>query len=109
MLTLHDYQKKARATKIYPEKFDVIYPSLGLAGEAGELANKVKKALRDNDGEFTEDRIKQISDEIGDCLWYCANIAADLGLNLQGIAEKNISKLASRQERGKLGGSGDER
>lgn len=101
-----DYQIKARKTAIYPSKYIVIYPALKLAGEAGEVAEKIGKSLRDQDGKFNEE---ELTKEIGDVLWYCAALASDLGLSLEDIAIENLAKLKSRQERGKLGGSGDDR
>ena len=85
------------------------YPALGLAGEAGELANKVKKVLRDDGGAITEERRKDLLDELGDVLWYVAELATCLGGDLQEVAAKNIEKLQSRAERGKLQGQGDQR
>jgi NTP pyrophosphatase (non-canonical NTP hydrolase) len=106
---LEDYQKKASKTAIYPEASRVVYPILGLLGEAGELANKYKKVIRDNDGRLTDEKRKELFSELGDVLWYCAAIATDLNLSLSDVANENIAKLKSRQERGKLNGSGDNR
>ena len=103
-LDMEDYQKQAADTAIYSSKHAVIYPALGLAAEAGEVANKVKKILRD--GDF--DR-KAIADEIGDCLWYIAALCRDLNIDMQEIADNNIKKLKDRLERGVLSGSGDNR
>ena len=102
------YQDKAGRTAIYPPYTQITYPALGLAGEAGEVANKVKKMFRDNT-EPTDEWCLMVGDEIGDVLWYCAALAGDLGLSLGEIASRNIDKLESRQKRGVLGGSGDER
>ena len=104
-------------TAIYPEQFRVIYPALGMNGEAGEVADKVKKAIRDmvllidTNGAIVLPNDKQIelAKEIGDVLWYCATLANDLGMKLEDVAQMNIDKLKSRQERGKLSGSGDNR
>ena len=101
---MDDYQKNAAETAIYSSKHAVIYPALGLAAEAGEVANKVKKILRD--GDF--DR-KAIADEIGDCLWYIAALCRDLNIDMQQIADNNIKKLKDRLERGVISGSGDDR
>ena len=103
-MDMDDYQKNAADTAIYSSKHAVIYPALGLAAEAGEVANKVKKILRD--GDF--DR-KAIADEIGDCLWYIAALCRDLEIDMAEVALKNLSKLKSRQERGTIQGSGDNR
>lgn len=107
-MTLNEYQKGALETAVYPEQYRVIYPALGLAGEAGEAADKVKKILR-GDSELTEERRKAIALEIGDVLWYCATLATDLGYDLEDIGKMNYEKLQSRKRRGKIGGSGDER
>ncbi len=103
-MDMEEYQKIASETAIYSSKHAVIYPALGLAAEAGEVANKVKKILRD--GDF--DR-KAIADEIGDCLWYIAALCRDLEIDMAEVAVKNLAKLKSRQERGTLQGSGDTR
>ena len=106
-MELNEYQSKATKTAIYPKKMAIIYPALGLAGEAGEVADKVKKIIRDNN---TTDEFKlNIAAEIGDVLWYCAVLANDLGFDLAQIAETNLNKLADRQQRGVLQGSGDKR
>ena len=101
---LNDYQRAAAKTAIYKAEHAVIYPALGLAAEAGEVANKVKKIMRD--GKFDREAI---ADEVGDCLWYIAALCRDLNVNLQDIADNNIKKLKDRQERGVLSGSGDKR
>ena len=103
-LDMEEYQKSAAETAIYSSKHAVIYPALGLAAEAGEVANKVKKILRD--GDF--DR-KAIADEIGDCLWYIAALCRDLNVNMNDVARANLSKLQDRQKRGVISGSGDNR
>ena len=111
------YQKSAKATAIYPRDYSIVYPAIGLAGEAGEVANKVKKLLRDNPDMSTDSHLpilpddvkKNIGDEIGDVLWYCAVLADDLGQSLSEIANRNLEKLANRQKLGKLHGSGDKR
>jgi len=108
-MQLDAYQQAARRTAIYDDRHKVIYPALGLASEAGEVAGKVKKALRDHGGAFGPAQIEALKDELGDVLWYVAVLAADLGLSLEAIAEGNVAKLASRQERGALGGEGDRR
>ena len=101
---MDDYQKSAAETAIYSSKHAVIYPALGLAAEAGEVAIKVKKILRD--GDF--DR-KAIADEIGDCLWYIAALCRDLNVSMNDIAKTNLSKLQDRKKRGVISGSGDNR
>ena len=104
-LTFGEYQLLAKRTAIYPKDTAVFYPALGLAGEAGELCNKIKKILRDGHGPNYYDLAK----EIGDVLWYVSALASDLDLDLDEIAQANLDKLMDRKERGVLGGSGDER
>lgn len=106
-LTLNEYQKLALETAIYPQP--IIYPTLGLTGEAGEVSDKVKKVLRDNNSIFTDDKKTEIAKEIGDVLWYCATLSHDIGYTLEEIAQMNYDKLQSRQLKGKLHGSGDNR
>lgn len=101
---LDDYQRAAASTAIYKAEHAVIYPALGLAAEAGEVANKVKKIMRD--GTFNREAI---ADEVGDCLWYIAAICRDLNVDLSMVADNNLKKLHSRQQRGTLSGSGDNR
>ena len=107
-MDMSKYQELASATAIYKPSVQITYPALGLAGEAGEVSNKIKKMLRDN---ITPDKAwrESVGDEIGDVLWYCAALAGDLGLDLGEIASRNVDKLKSRQERGKLSGNGDTR
>ena len=106
-LTLNEYQEMAMETAIYPQP--IIYPTLGLTGEAGEVSDKVKKVLRDNNSVFTEERKEEIAKEVGDVLWYIATLSNDIGYKLGDIAKMNYDKLHSRQLRGKLHGSGDNR
>jgi len=103
-MNLNEYQKEARATAIYPVNACVIYPAMGLANEAGEVLGKVKKMIRDG----TLDKEATLK-ELGDVLWYVAVLADDLHTNLSDVAKQNLDKLRSRQERGTLQGSGDNR
>lgn len=104
------YQKKSRETALYPNRGNnYIYPTLGLSGEAGEVAEKIKKVLRDHHGIIDEPKKMEIQKELGDVLWYVSQIATELGLSLNEIAEKNIEKLFSRKERNVITGSGDNR
>jgi NTP pyrophosphatase (non-canonical NTP hydrolase) len=107
--TLNEYQQRALETAKYPKEHRVIYPTLGLTGEAGEVSDKVKKILRDGEGKFTAEKRLEIAKEIGDVLWYVATLSDDLGYTLEEIAEMNYEKLSSRAQRGKIGGSGDNR
>jgi NTP pyrophosphatase (non-canonical NTP hydrolase) len=105
-----EYQERSRATAVYPDAgSNIVYPALGLCGEAGETAEKVKKAIRDDAGTLTEERRAAIAAELGDVLWYAAQLATEAGLDLEEIAEANLEKLASRQRRAVLHGSGDDR
>lgn len=108
-MNVSDYQGRARETAIYDEKYKIMYPALGLAGETGEVCDKIKKIYRDNEGVVTEEKKKELSKELGDVAWYLANLASDLDLNLGKILAENIEKLKSRAERGVLGGDGDNR
>ena len=108
-MNFDEYQQAARATAIYPKEMKVVYPVIGLAGETGEVAEKVKKTIRDNGGQFDDERRDAIVKELGDVLWYIANIAADLGVNFDDVAQRNLDKLRSRVDRNRLHGSGDNR
>ena len=103
------YQQVAKQTAIYPREQAIIYPTLGLTGEAGEVANKVKKIIRDDGYKNNESLVQEISAEIGDCLWYISVLADDIGCKLSDIANANLVKLANRKEKGTLHGSGDTR
>ena len=109
-MTFEEYQIKARQTAIYPNRDNnFIYPTLGLVGEAGEVAEKMKKVLRDNDGVISEEKREEITKELDDVLWYIANLSKELNVSLEDVAQKNIEKLQSRQQRNELHGSGDNR
>ena len=103
------YQKVALTTAIYPREQAIIYPTLGLTGEAGEVANKVKKIIRDGSDKNDDSLVSEIKSEIGDCLWYIAVLADDIGCKLSDIANTNLIKLANRKEKGTIRGSGDKR
>jgi len=109
-ITAAVYQEKACETAIFPKNKAMEYLTLGLTGEAGEIANKVKKFIRDGAAkdEYLAKRI-EIGYEIGDVLWYCAVLAEELDMNLGHIMEKNLEKLADRHKRNKISGSGDNR
>jgi NTP pyrophosphatase (non-canonical NTP hydrolase) len=105
-----EYQTLSRRTATYPHAgADMTYPALGLCGEAGEVAEKVKKTIRDDGGVLTAERRDALARELGDVLWYTAQLATEAGLELEQIAADNLEKLLSRQQRGVLRGSGDER
>ena len=103
------YQQVAKQTAIYPREQAIIYPTLGLTGEAGEVANKVKKIIRDDGNKINEGLVQEISAEIGDCLWYISVLADDIGIKLSDIANANLIKLANRKKKGTIHGSGDGR
>ena len=107
-MTFDEYQKKALATAL-PSAKSLTYTALGLNGEAGEVADKIKKWIRDNNSEEEKLDKAALADEIGDILWYLAMMSNMIGYNLGDIAKMNNDKLASRMERGKLKGSGDTR
>jgi NTP pyrophosphatase (non-canonical NTP hydrolase) len=106
---LADYQRLSRSTAEYPREAWLAYPALGLAGEAGEVAEHAKKAIRDDGGEVSDERRAAMAAELGDVLWYVAQLASELGLDLDAVAQANLDKLLSRQRRGVLSGSGDDR
>lgn len=112
-MTLDEYQHQARSTALYPESAKVLYPTLKLAGEAGEVAEKLGKLIRDEGyqpgSELNTEQRQALAAELGDVLWYVANLAADLQLDLSEVAAANLAKLASRKARGVIHGSGDNR
>jgi NTP pyrophosphatase (non-canonical NTP hydrolase) len=109
MSDFNSYQRSAAGTAVYPEQHKILYPALGLAGEAGEVANKVKKLVRDGPENRPDTWREDIASEIGDVLWYCAALATDLNLTLGMIAGQNEKKLSARKKAGTIGGSGDTR
>lgn len=107
---LEQYQTLSRRTwSLVHTDHPIVYPTLGLVNEAGELAGKVKKVFRDKNGIFSDSDREAIKYEIGDILWYFTQIATELNFTLEEIAQANIDKLASRLERGKIQGEGDYR
>lgn len=109
-IDINAYQDAARRTAAYPDVgANPVYPTLGLSGEAGEVADKVKKVLRDRGGVFDDPTREAIKLELGDVLWYVAQLASELGYELEEVATANLDKLASRAARGRIGGSGDHR
>ena len=109
-MDIEQYQRQARQTAKYPVIGNpVIYPALGLASEAGEVAGKIKKNFRDRAGAIDQTDRDALKSELGDVLWYLAQVATELGLSLDDIAEYNIAKLLDRQSRGKIQGDGDNR
>lgn len=104
-MTFDNYNEFVKSMKVYPEKYAIIYPTLGITGEGGEIAEKVKKWLR---GDKELDK-QELAKEAGDVLWYITSLADDLGYSLQDIVTMNIEKLSSRKERGVQKGDGDNR
>ncbi len=108
-MDLSTYQKKSKETAIYPKEIGIFYTTLGLSNEAGEVAGKIKKVFRDNNGIFDKTKKEEIKDELGDVLWYISQLATELDISLSKIAKSNLAKLYSRKKRGVLKGSGDNR
>jgi len=105
-----DYQTKSRKTAKYPAiGHPVVYPTLGLTNEAGEVAGKIKKIFRDKSGVITAADREALKGELGDVLWYLAQVCTELEISLDEVAIHNLEKLFSRLERGKIGGEGDNR
>ena len=114
MRDFNTYQKFTCSTKIYPPEEGIPYNIFGLAGETGEICEKVKKLIRDKKKKLTKESLSkeerlELAKEIGDILWYCSTLADELGFTLEEIAVINYKKLTSRKRRNKLSGSGDER
>lgn len=107
-LTFNNYQKYARETAIYTGN-GIYYPALGLCGEAGEVADKIKKIYRDKSGKISEEDKHQIVKEMGDVLWYLANMASDLNITLEDVAKTNLEKINIRKEKNLIHGEGDNR
>ena len=107
-MNFNDYQDQANDTAIYPNESRLVYPALGLTGEAGEVADKIKKIIRDKRTLDVQERI-EIAKEVGDVLWYVAAMARDLGVDMDTMARMNLDKLRDRAKRGVVGGSGDSR
>ena len=104
------YQEQARLTAQYPNLgSNIIYPTLGLVGEAGEVAEKVKKVIRDKNGIFDDEEKEGIKKELGDVLWYLSNLCIEFNFTLDEVALQNLEKLRIRAEKGKISGSGDDR
>lgn len=123
-LSFEEYQKRAALTAIYPfvgvdpnsvgecgncENSNYIYPALGLCGEAGEVAEKIKKIIRDKSGFVDETDRAAVAKELGDVIWYIAALCKEFKLDMSAVAQTNLDKLAARASNGTLGGSGDAR
>lgn len=105
LILFSEYQAFVKGMKVYPEKHAIVYPALGIAGEGGEVAEKVKKWLR---GDRDLDKLELLK-EAGDVLWYITSLADDLGYSLEELVNQNVEKLTSRKERGVQKGDGDNR
>lgn len=109
-MNFEDFQKIVKKTSIYPNQgSNVAYVTLGLAGEAGEVADKVKKLIRDDNGILSPDKKKEMIKELGDVLWYLTACASELGVDLEEVATQNAKKVEDRKSRGVLSGEGDNR
>lgn len=108
-MDIDNYQEQAVSTAIFEHDGEIPYLTLALCGEVGEVAEKVKKTIRDKDGKFDAGIRHSIAYELGDCLYYLANLASAIGYPLSNIAEMNNRKVADRMERGVLHGFGDDR
>ncbi|MBI3913590.1 MAG: nucleoside triphosphate pyrophosphohydrolase family protein [Chloroflexi bacterium] len=107
---LNAYQRESRKTwNLIHTDHPIVYPTLGLANEAGEVAGKVKKIFRDHGGVISAEDREALKQELGDVLWYLAQICTELDVSLQEVAEANLEKLFSRLERNQIRGSGDNR
>jgi len=107
-MTLNEYQEIAIKEAFY-EKDDLVYNALGITGEAGEIADSIKKMFRDDGGKLTEERRESLKKELGDVLWYISNMAKKLNISLDDVAKTNIKKIRDRKARGVQHGSGDNR
>ena len=109
-MEFNEYQQKAMETAVYPKRHrNVQYTALGLSGESGEFANKVKKVERDAGGRITQENREGMAEELGDALWYIALAADEINLSLETIAIRNLEKLLRRKIRNTLHGEGDDR
>jgi len=108
-MNMQDYQTQAGKTAIYLRSDAIIYPAIGLFSEAGEIAGKIHKIMRDNNGIFLPEHLEAIADEAGDLLWDLAALCTDIGFGLEVVAQRNLDKVNSRMARGVIGGSGDNR
>ena len=108
-MDFNEYQKAARLTAVYPQETALAYTTLGLCSEAGEVADKLKKLIRDGEGNADHAFYESVAKELGDVLWYIANIAHEIGIDMNTIAELNYRKLQDRYNRNTISGSGDER
>lgn len=105
-----EYQKMTRKTAVYPHKGkNFIFPAIGLFGESGEIANKIKKVVRDDSNKITNERKEEIAGEVGDMLWYTAQLLTELKINFSDVVNHNLVKISKRVKENKIHGSGDNR
>ena len=109
MLDFKEYEKVAMSTKVGWNNNEILYPLIGMCGETGEVADKIKKVLRDKNGDFSEDDRIEILKEIGDTLWYMTALCHDLGYSLEDAANINLSKIVKRRAENTIHGEGDNR
>ncbi len=95
-MDINDYQQFTRTTDKYPEGTKLLTLALGLAGEAGEVGNELKKVYRDEGGSLTRPRVVRMMDELGDCVWYVARLASELGFSMSDVLAHNVEKLQRR-------------
>jgi NTP pyrophosphatase (non-canonical NTP hydrolase) len=108
-MNFDEYQKMANKTLINKDRDNLAYFALGIAGEGGEVADKIKKIIRDKSGVLSDNDKVEIIKEVGDVLWYLSQLADYMDFNFTQVAEMNLKKLSDRQNRGVLAGSGDNR
>jgi NTP pyrophosphatase (non-canonical NTP hydrolase) len=108
-MTIAAYEQKAKETAMYPREQAITYTALGLAGEAGEVAELIKKMIRDDGSWLSWERKEKLRGELGDVLWYLAQLADAAGLSLEAVAQANVDKLSSRAVRGVISGDGSDR
>lgn len=108
-MTLNEYMEATSETAKYPSDAGILYCTIALCGESGELANTLKKVIRDDQGPLSEQRLDALKAELGDVLWYAARLSYELGTTLEDIAQANLNKLRSRKERNVISGDGDNR
>ena len=109
-MTFEEYQKETSKTAIYPKVGeDFVYPALGLAGETGEVFEKIKKLFRDKGGKIDDEFKTSISKELGDILWYLSQLCTELGISLEEVVKMNVEKISTRYEKEMIHGSGDNR
>ena len=108
-MTFDEYQSLALLTAVYPKESAIAYTTLGLCSEAGEVADKLKKLIRDSGSDYSPEFYESVAKELGDVLWYVATLSHELGFSMSDVAELNYNKLKDRYDRDKIGGSGDDR